>query len=85
MSSLELDAYQEESKGTAKANVGGIFYLVGFTSSMYHLVYLTLQRLYAIAFPFRYKFTTNNSTYTGLAVVWILAILSATFPGKLTN
>jgi len=81
VSSLDLDSQQLELEGSAKAIVGGMLLMLGFTSSLYHLVFLSSQRLYAIALPIRYKLRKIQSLYAGLVLIWALALLAAMFPG----
>jgi len=78
----ELDWEETSSEGSPAAIIGGIFYLLGFSSSLYHLVLLSGHQVYAIAFPIRYRLRTVRSTFIGLAVVWIFAITASTFPRK---
>jgi len=59
-----------------------MFYLLGFSSSLYHLVLLGQQRIYAINWPIRYKMQEVKSVHKGIGVVWVLSLLSATTPGE---
>ena len=82
----ELDLAEAESEGSPSAIIGGIFYLLGFSSSLYHLVFLSAHRVYAIALPIHYHLKrSNRSVYIGLAVVWLMAIVVSTFPRKLIH
>jgi len=79
----EIDKIQLSLRGSPQATIGGMFYLLGFSSSLYHLVLLGQQRIYAINWPIRYKMQAVKSVYKGIGVVWILSLLSATTPGEL--
>ena len=46
---LEIDSEQLELEGSAKAISGGVSFMLLFTSSLYHLVFLSSQTLYAVA------------------------------------
>jgi len=70
------------SQGAASSVIPAIFNLFTFTSSLYHLLYMGMQRLHAVAWPINYKFQSKASLYQGLAVVWILAAVSASLPGE---
>ncbi|CAK8686669.1 unnamed protein product [Clavelina lepadiformis] len=76
----ELNQQHSILRGSPQAYVGGIFFLFTLTSSLFHLVYLGGERLYAIAKPIRYRWQEKTSVYVGLGVVWILSLLSATVP-----
>ena len=78
----EVNSAEKSSEGSPAAIVGGTFYLLGFSSSLYHLVLLSGHQVYAVAFPIRYRLRSACSTYVGLVVVWILAITASTFPRK---
>jgi len=67
---------------SAAAAIGGVFFLLTFTSSIYNLVYLAGQRLYAFVRPIHYRMQRKRNISLGLGVVWILAIVSATVLGK---
>nr|CAB3266775.1 trace amine-associated receptor 9-like [Phallusia mammillata] len=80
VSSSELQRRQIELTGTPEATVGGIFLLLTFTCSLYHLVYMRAQRLYAIRWPLSYRMQSDFHVYVGLAMVWGLALVSSTMP-----
>ncbi|XP_076821227.1 sushi, von Willebrand factor type A, EGF and pentraxin domain-containing protein 1-like isoform X2 [Clavelina lepadiformis] len=82
MNSTPVELIQQQSalQGSPQAYVGGIFFLFTLTSSLFHLVYMGGERLYAIAKPIRYKWQKKTSVYVGLGAVWILSFLSATVP-----
>ncbi|XP_076818107.1 uncharacterized protein LOC143463502 [Clavelina lepadiformis] len=83
---IELDQQQLLLQGSAQAYVGGILLLFSLTSSLYHLLYMGGERIYAITKPLQYKWQSNTSLYAGLVLVWIVSIITATifawFPGK---
>ena len=72
------------SQRAASSIIPAILNLFTFTSSLYHLLYMGIQRLHAVAWPINYKFQSKASVYQSLAAVWILAALSASLPGENT-
>uniref|UniRef100_H2Z054 G-protein coupled receptors family 1 profile domain-containing protein n=1 Tax=Ciona savignyi TaxID=51511 RepID=H2Z054_CIOSA len=78
--SQEIDARQLSYRDSPEAIAGGIFYMFGITSSLYHLLYLSGQRLFAVTYPINYKTQSNATLMLGLALSWIFAALSATVP-----
>ncbi|CAK8676838.1 unnamed protein product [Clavelina lepadiformis] len=76
----ELNIKQIKLQGTAVASFGGWFYLFMFTSSLYHLLFIGLQRLYAIARPILYKLQGKRTVLYGLGIVWVFAALTASIP-----
>ncbi|XP_076821161.1 complement receptor type 2-like [Clavelina lepadiformis] len=81
----ELNQQHSTLRGSPQAYVGGILFVFTVTSSLFHLVYMGGERLYAIAKPIRYKWQKKTSVYVGLGVVWILSLLSATVPAWFPN
>nr|CAB3265839.1 relaxin receptor 2 [Phallusia mammillata] len=67
-------------QNSPNAAVGGVFYLFIFTSSLYHLVFLALQRFCAIKWPIMYQQQDSKKVYAGLAGVWVIAFVSAVSP-----
>ncbi|CAK8686673.1 unnamed protein product [Clavelina lepadiformis] len=82
MNSTPVELIQQQSalQRSPQAYVGGIFFLFTLTSSLFHLVYMGGERLYAIVKPIHYKWQKKTSVYVGLGVVWFLSFLSATVP-----
>ena len=62
--------------------VGGVFYFVTYTASLYHLLLMSAMRLYAINWPYQYRQLSINTVYKGIGVAWIFAGCAASFPGK---
>jgi len=81
-SSTEIDEIQLKYRGSAVATVAGSLYLLGFSSSLYHLVLLSQQRLHAIAFPINYKLQSSSTTHALICIVWTASIASAALPSK---
>lgn len=81
---MELQARQFGLRGSTPATVGGFFFLLSFTSSLYHLIYLGGQRLVAMRWPFLYRKQKPGHVFAALGVVWALAAISATVPGWFT-
>ena len=69
------------SHDSASSIIPALFNLFTFTSSLYHLLYMGMQRLHAVAWPISYKFQTKASVYQGLAAIWILAAVASSLPG----
>ena len=67
--------------GTALANFVAVSYMFGYTSSLYHLIYMGIQRLYAVWKPIDYSLQSHKTVYISLACVWIVAIFSASSTG----
>ncbi|CAK8679905.1 unnamed protein product [Clavelina lepadiformis] len=83
---IELDQQQLVLQGSAQAYVGGILLLFSLTSSLYHLLYIGGERVYAITKPLKYRWHGKSATYYGLSLVWIFSVVTASvfawFPGK---
>ena len=69
-------------QGSSGSIASGILNVFTYTSSLYHLLYMGLQRLKAISQPLDYKLQSNKTVYYGLTGIWILSALSATLPSK---
>ncbi|CAK8674659.1 unnamed protein product [Clavelina lepadiformis] len=86
--SYELIQEQLALRGSPVAYVFGCLLVFGVMSSLYHLVYMGGERLFAITKPLKYRMQSKNSVYLGLLTVWILSIISSTvlawFPDKFT-
>jgi len=67
--------------GTALVNFVAISYMFGYTSSLYHLIYMGTQRLYAVWKPINYRLQRSKIMYISLVLVWILSIVSASTTG----
>ncbi|XP_076816391.1 sushi, von Willebrand factor type A, EGF and pentraxin domain-containing protein 1-like isoform X1 [Clavelina lepadiformis] len=80
LTAVELNDRQWKLQSSPQAYVGAMFLILTFSSSLYHLVYMGGERLYAIVKPIHYKWQLNSAVYLGLGVVWSLALLSATVP-----
>ncbi|XP_078492013.1 trace amine-associated receptor 8b-like [Ciona intestinalis] len=76
----QIDAMQLSYQNSVAAFVGGIFYVSGFSSSLFHLLLLSAQRFMAITFPIRYKFQSNARINFYIALAWLLGILAASSP-----
>ena len=63
------------------AKTSGFFYVLSYASSLYHLLLLSLSRLCAIKWPFKYRELTNKAVYHGIRIVWCLAAIVASVPG----
>jgi len=67
--------------GSTNAVIGCIFFLLPLTSTIYHLLYMSLLRLYIITKPFSYHRQRKRSVYAALVLIWIFVIVLACSPG----
>ncbi|CAK8694173.1 unnamed protein product [Clavelina lepadiformis] len=74
---FELDRVQWDLRGSPQAIAGGMCILLAITSSTYHLALMAMERFYAIAPPFKYKWQSTKSVYLGIGMVWILTSISS--------
>ncbi|XP_078484228.1 uncharacterized protein LOC108949451 [Ciona intestinalis] len=77
----ELDMKQLAYRDSAEAVAGGIFFVMCMMSSLYHLLYLSAQRLLAVTKPMKYRMQSVQTVYYGIGVIWLLSVVSATVPG----
>ena len=61
----------------------GVITLVAFTASIYHLLLLGAQRIYAVKWPLQFRTSSMKPVYGMIAMVWIIALVIASTPGKL--
>jgi len=80
--SAEIIGAVETLKSSWQAYLGGMLYMLGFSASMNHLIYLGLQRLYAIRWPINYKHQSSNSLYFGLGMTWFFSLLVPVVPSE---
>jgi len=73
---------EEESAGTIEAFFAGIFFLFLYSSTIYHLFYMGIQRYAAIRWPLWYRSQTMKSIRIQLVVIWLLSLASGTLSGK---
>nr|CAB3265840.1 relaxin receptor 2 [Phallusia mammillata] len=85
MNSTTLDnlVIQTQYRDSPAAKFGGIFFVLSYTASLFNLLYLTAQRLYAFVRPIHYKLQRERSICIGLVVMWGLAIVTSTVPAWL--
>ena len=76
MTPLGLDKEQLALRESPQAYAAGISFLLGITSSIYHLLYLSIERFYDVAKPFNYRWQNKKSVYAGVAMVWILSAMT---------
>ena len=67
-------------RGTTWASFCMTFIIFGYTNSIYHLMYIGMERLYAIIKPLSYKMQTKGTVILGLGLIWILSLISSTVP-----
>ena len=82
---VEIAEIQLMLRGSRKAVVGGFFFTLIYTSSLYHLLLISIQRFIAVQRPLLYKVLGNKSTYWAIACVWIMSMIVSSVPGKLVS
>ena len=80
--SVELDLNHLLLRGSFQAYAGGFVLLFGFFSSIYHLMYMGLLRVYALKRPLQYKFMASSKVIQHLTIVWMICIIPAAIPRK---
>ncbi|CAK8694180.1 unnamed protein product [Clavelina lepadiformis] len=83
----ELENEQGTLRGSPLAYTAGLLFLFAITTSMYQLAYMAMERIYAIAKPYGYRWQSNKSVYVGVVMAWILpaiAIILTCFIQELT-
>ena len=70
-----------ESLGTAEAFFAGIFFLFLYSSTIYHLFYMGIQRYVAINWPMRYRSQSIKSIRVQLSFIWLFSLVSGTLSG----
>ena len=73
---------KQKLRGSAGATVGGILLILTLTSSLYHLVFMSGQRFYAIKWPIKYRQHGHEKMNARLAFIWMLSVLSAVSPSN---
>ena len=63
-------------RGSAMANFGAIFVAFGYTSSVYHLMLMGIERLYAILRPMSYRMQGRQFVVAGIILMWILSVVA---------
>ena len=69
-------------RGSPIANFGAIFVAFGYTSSVYHLMLMGIERLYAISKPMSYRMQERQFVVVGIILMWILSIVACSVFGK---
>ena len=77
----QLDSAQLASRNSVEAFFGSFLYLLSYTSSIYHLLFIGIQRIYAIRKPLLYRQQTKATVYCWLLFVWIFSLTSASITG----
>lgn len=67
--------------GSLKAVIGGYLLIVIYTSSLYHLLLISIQRFTAIKWPVLYRISGNRSTFRALFCVWLKSLIVGSIPG----
>ena len=62
----------------------GFLNTLAFVSSLYHLLLLGMQRIYAVKCPLKFRHRNMKPVYAWISVVWLIAILIALAPSKYT-
>ena len=68
------------TRGTALPSFGMVFISFQYTSSIYHLTYIAMERLYAVMKPLSYRMQSKRTVFIGLGIIWILSFISSTVP-----
>ena len=76
----ELFSEVLKMRGTTWPSFCMTFIIFGYTSSIYHLMYIGMERLYAIMKPLSYRMQTKRAVILGLSLIWILSLISSTVP-----
>ena len=63
----------------------GVLNILAFVSSLYHLLLLGLQRIYAVTYPLDYRNRTMKPVYASIGVAWLIALAVAFVPSKHSN
>ena len=82
LSFSELTQEKLRIRGSATASFIVAFIFFGYTSSIYHLMFMGIERFYAIVKPMSYRMQQKQSVIVGLFVVWIFSIASCSVPRK---
>ena len=78
----ELVFYALNVYNTPGPFVAGVLYMLGFSSSVLHLCYMSFLRLLIVLRPFSYRNLHNKTIAWNLGVVWLVSALAATVPGN---
>ena len=78
----ELDSAQLATRNSVEAFFGSFLYLLGYTSSIYHLLFIGMQRIYAIRKPLLYRQQTKATVYYWLLLVWMFSLTTASITGE---
>ncbi|CAK8694142.1 unnamed protein product [Clavelina lepadiformis] len=65
-------------KRSPEAHAGGMFLMFGVTSSIFHLLFVAMERFYALIKSANYVSVQQKSMIIGLSVVWSASILAST-------
>ena len=56
--------------------------MVALAASIYHLLLLGAQRVFAVKWPLKYRNSSMKPVYGSIAMVWIISFLVTSSPGK---
>ena len=79
----EIEQEELNSQGTVEAFFAGSLFLFLYSSTIYHLFYMSIQRYIAINWPMRYRRQSIKSIRLQLLLIWLLSLLSGTLSGTL--
>ena len=75
----ELDSAQLATRNSVEAFLGSFLYLLGYASLICDLLFIGMQRIYAIRKPLLYRQQTKATVYCWLLFVWIFSLTTASF------
>ena len=77
----QLNQYEVASRKSWWSLCAGVLFLLSFTSSIYHLLFMSLLRLFAVTCALKYAVLKGKDTMKCLVVIWLAAATAATVPG----
>lgn len=78
----EMDQHVTEMQNSSLGKFIGTTGFFVFASSLYHLLYMSGQRLLAIQRPFLYRNQSSRTIVIHLAITWSITALGTTFARK---
>lgn len=69
-------------RGSLMADFSMTFIIFTYSSSLHHLMFIGIERIYAIIQPFKYRMQTKSTIMVSLLVVWLSSLITSTIPRK---
>ncbi|CAK8694723.1 unnamed protein product [Clavelina lepadiformis] len=81
---LTIGLYVNQSANSALAIASATWFTFLFSSSVYHLLYMSIQRMIAVRWPIYYRNLSFKKVYLHLLLVWCFSLLASTpiLPGN---